>query len=103
MVTSGMITLLGVGHVFDIGAAIRAQVLARRPKVVALELDPVRYQAIMSREPRRRGWSVPWLLAHFQLRIADRDRVQVADEMAAAARAGQAIGSGVVRIAEDSR
>src|SRR2546429_595534 len=39
MVTSGMITLLGVGHVFDIGAAIRAEVLARRPKVVALEVE----------------------------------------------------------------
>src|SRR5213596_2550646 len=69
MVTPAMITLLGVGHVFDIGAAIRAEVFARRPKVVALELDPVRYQAIMSRGPRRksgarscsstkiRGWS----------------------------------------------
>src|SRR5438094_9530131 len=72
MVTFGMITLLGVGHVFDIGAAIRAEVLARRPKVVALELDPLRYQAIMSREPRRRGWPVLGVLAQLQVRLAHR-------------------------------
>ncbi len=98
-----MITLLGVGHVFDIGAAIRAEVLARRPKVVALELDPIRYQAIMSREPRRRGWSVLGLLAQFQVRIADQYGVQVGDEMVAAARAAQEVGSEVVLIDEDSR
>src|SRR3989454_10624675 len=84
---SAMITLLGVGHVFDIGAAIRSEVLARRPKVVALELDPARYQAIMSREPRRRGWSLLGLLAQFQVRIANQYRGQVRDEMVAAARA----------------
>src|SRR5947209_6620330 len=84
---SAMITLLGVGHVFDIGAAIRAEVLARRPKVVALELDPARYQTIMSREPRRRGWSLLGLLAQFQVRIANQYGVQVGDEMVAAARA----------------
>jgi pheromone shutdown protein TraB len=98
-----MITLLGVGHVFDIGAAIRAEVLARRPKVVALELDPARYQAIMSREPRRRGWSVLGLLAQFQVRIADQYGVHVGDEMVAAARAAQEIGSEIVLIDEDSR
>ena len=103
MVTFGMITLLGVGHVFDIGAAIRAEVFARHPKIVALELDPVRYQAIMSREPRRRGWSVLGLLAQFQVRIADQYGVQVGDEMVAAARAAQEIGSEVVLIDEDSR
>src|SRR5881296_3851038 len=93
-----MITLLGVGHVFDIGAAIRAEVLARRPKVVALELDPARYQAIMSREPRRRSWSILGLLAQFQVRIADQYGVQVGDEMVAAARAAQEIGSEIVRL-----
>src|SRR2546426_72704 len=100
MVTPAMITLLGVGHVFDIGAAIRAEVLARRPKVVALELDPIRYQAIMSREPRRRGWSVLGVLAQFQVRIADQYGVQVGDEMAAAARAAQEIGSEVAVVGE---
>src|SRR5438034_9513869 len=103
MVTPAMITLLGVGHVFDIGAAIRAEVLARRPKVVALELDPIRYQAIMSREPRRRGWSVLGLLAQFQVRIANQYGVQVGDEMVAAARTAQEIGSEAVLLDEDPR
>src|SRR3989475_8168355 len=103
MVAFGLISLLGVGHVFDIGASIRAEAFARHPKIVALELDPLRYQAIMSREPRRRGWSVLGLLAQFQVRIADQYGVQVGDEMVAAARAAQEIGSEVVLIDEDSR
>src|SRR5712691_5960731 len=89
---SVMITLLGVGHVFDIGAAIRAEVLARRPRAVPPESVPPRYQAIMSREPRRRGWSILGLLAQFQVRIADQYGLQVGDEMVAAARAAQQIG-----------
>src|SRR5207244_8423037 len=89
--------------VCDIGAASRAEVLARRPKVVALELDPARYQAIMSREPRRRAWSLLGLLAQFQVRIANQYGVQVGDEMIAAARAAQEIGSEIVLINEDSR
>src|SRR5947207_11061202 len=64
-----MITLLGVGHVFDIGRSIRSEILARRPKVVALELDPIRYDALLSRTPRARGLSALALLAQFQIRI----------------------------------
>ncbi len=98
-----MITLLGVGHVFDIGRAIRAEILARRPQVVALELDPLRYHALMSRETRRRGVSILGLLAQIQVRIADQYGVQVGDEMVGAARAAQEIGSEVALIDEDSR
>ena len=88
-----MITLLGVGHVFDIGRSIRSEILARHPKVVALELDPVRYHALMSRTPRARGISPLALLAQFQIRIARQYGVEVGDEMVAAARAAQEIGS----------
>src|SRR5437773_9691020 len=98
-----MITLLGVGHVFDIGPAIRAEVLARRPRVVALELDPARYQALMGRAPRARGVSPLALLAQFQIRIARQYGVEVGDEMVAAARAAQEIGSEVALIDQDSR
>lgn len=98
-----MITLLGVGHVFDIGRAIRAEILTRRPKVVALELDPFRYQALMSREPRPRGFTVLGLLARIQVRIANQYGVEVGDEMVAAARAAQEIGSEVALIDQDSR
>jgi pheromone shutdown protein TraB len=97
-----MITLLGVGHVFDIGRAVRAEILARRPNVVALELDGARYQALMSPQPRPRGFSVLGLLAQFQVRIANQYGVHVGDEMVAAARAAQEIGSEVTLIDQDS-
>src|SRR2546429_8746376 len=98
-----MITLLGVGHVFDIGRSIRSEILARRPKVVALELDPVRYHALMSRTPRARGISPLALLAQFQIRIARQYGVEVGDEMIAAAQAAQEIGSEIALIDQDSR
>jgi len=98
-----MITLLGVGHVFDIGGAIRGEIIARRPRVVALELDSVRYQALMSRMPRARGISPLSLLAQFQVRIARQYGVEVGDEMVAAARAAQEIGSEIALIDQDSR
>ncbi len=99
----GMITLLGVGHVFDIGKAIRAEIFARRPKVVALELDPVRYHALMNRTPHGRGLSPLALLAQFQMRIARQYGVEVGDEMVAAARAAQEVGSEIALIDLDSR
>jgi len=98
-----MITLLGVGHVFDIGQAIRAEILARRPKVVALELDPVRYHALVNRMPRSRGLSPIALLARFQVRIARQYGVEVGDEMLAAARTAQEVGAEVVLIDQDSQ
>src|SRR5256712_5064696 len=97
-----MITLLGVGHVFDIGRAVRAEILARRPKVVALELDAARYQALMSPQPRPDGFSVLGLLAQFQVRIANQYGVRVGDEMVDAARAAREVGSEVALIDQDS-
>lgn len=98
-----MITLLGVGHVFDLGASIRAAIRARSPKVVALELDPARYTYLMNRGPRVRRASVIGLIAEFQARIAEQYGVQVGDEMVAAARAAQEIGCPVALIDQDSR
>src|SRR5207247_8909522 len=98
-----MITLLGVGHVFDIGRSIRSEILARRPKVVALELDPVRYHTLMNRTPRARGISPLALLAQFQIRIARQYGVEVGDEMIAAAQAALEIGSEIALIDQESR
>src|SRR2546427_4495545 len=98
-----MITLLGVGHVFDIGRSIRSEILARHPKVVALELDPIRYHALRSRTPRAHGISPLALLAQFQVRIARQYGVEVGDEMVAGARAAQEIGCELALIDEDSR
>src|SRR3989442_13970687 len=97
-----MIPLLGVGHVFDIGRAVRAEILSRRPKVVALELDAARYQALMSPQPRPRGFSVLGLLAQFQVRIANQYGVRVGDEMGAAAPVAGEVGSDVALVDQDS-
>src|SRR3972149_218108 len=80
-----MITLLGIGHVFDIGRATRDAILSRRPKVVALELDPARYAALVQRAPRSRGFGVLHLVAGIEARVAAEDGVQVGGEMLAAA------------------
>ena len=98
-----MITLLGVGHVFDLDRVIRAEIVARRHRVVALELDAARYHALLNRTPRARGLSPLALLAHFQVRIARQYGVEVGDEMLAAARAAQEIGGEIALIDEDSR
>ena len=98
-----MITLLGVGHVFDLGASIRAAIHTRAPKVVALELDPARYAYLMNRQPRPARASVFSLLASFQSRIAEQYGVQVGDEMVAAAKAAGEIGCPVALIDQDSR
>ncbi len=98
-----MITLLGVGHVFDLERSIRTAILTRRPRVVALELDPVRFQYLMSRSPAVARPSVFGLLAQFQARIAEQYGVHVGDEMVAAARAAQEAGSELALIDVDSR
>src|SRR3981189_931035 len=98
-----MITLLGVGHVFDIGRSIRSEILARRPRVVALELDAIRFNALMSRTPRAHGLSPLALLAPFRTPAARQYGVEVGDEMVAAARAAEEIGSELALIDQDSR
>lgn len=98
-----MITLLGVGHVFDLSASIRSAIHARAPKVVALELDAARFTYLMNRTPRAHRPSVLGLIAEFQARIAQQYGVQVGDEMVAAAKAAQEIGCPVALIDQDSR
>lgn len=98
-----MITLLGVGHVFDLRAAVGDAIRIRRPRVVALELDAARYHLLMSGAPRARGWSTVGLLARFEDRIAEKYGVRVGDEMVSAARAAREVGAEVALIDDDSR
>jgi len=98
-----MITLLGIGHVFDLGPAIRSAIHRRNPKVVALELDAARFAYLLDRTPRPHRPSVFGLLAEFQARVAKQYGVQVGDEMVAAAKAAQEIGCPVALIDQDSR
>jgi pheromone shutdown protein TraB len=98
-----MLTLLGVGHVFDLERSIRDAIQRRAPKVVALELDPARFAYLMNRQPRPTRISVFAMLAQFQSRIAEQYGVQVGDEMVAAARAAREMGCELALIDQDSR
>jgi pheromone shutdown protein TraB len=98
-----MLTLLGVGHVFDLAPSIRDAIHRRAPRVVALELDPARFAFLMDRKPRPARVSVFTLLAQFQSRIAEQYGVQVGDEMVAAAKAAREAGCELALIDQDSR
>ncbi len=98
-----MLTLLGVGHVFDLAPSIRDAIQRRAPKVVALELDPARFAFLMNRPPQPVRLSVFGMLAQFQARIAEQYGVQVGDEMVAAAKVAREMGCELALIDQDSR
>jgi len=86
-----MLTLIGVGHVFDIGARLKAAIAARTPNLVCLELDRARFQALLER-PKNNLQGAPvmyQMLASFQQRIADQYGTAVGNEMLAAAEAAR--------------
>ena len=85
-----MITIIGVGHVFDINKSLENAIIKRNPTVVCVELDPVRYQAVMSRGDSSRGNGdndapfIYMVLAKFQEKIAKKYGQQVGSEMVTA-------------------
>lgn len=96
-----MITLLGVGHVFDLAGSVRDAIGAARPRVVALELDPVRYNALVEGKVRP-GPGVYGLLGRAQRRLARKYGTSAGGEMLAAIEAAQAVGARVAFIDMDS-
>jgi len=98
-----MITLLGVGHVFDIGGRVKEVIRDRMPNVVCVELDDYRYFALTHKEEQH-GWEPPMhmLLAAFQRRIAKMYKVQVGSEMLAAVDAAKEVGARVAFIDMES-
>ncbi len=97
-----MITVIGVGHVFDIGGQVRQAILNRHPRVVGVELDKARYWALTNREGREGGGVMYKLLSHFQRKIAHEYGVEVGDEMLAATRTAGEIGADVAFLDMDS-
>ncbi|MBA3046269.1 MAG: TraB domain-containing protein [Candidatus Thermoplasmatota archaeon] len=84
-----MITLVGVGHVFDISEQVRQIVLETAPVAVALELDRNRLSVLLARDrgeelPKQKG-----MLAKFQERMANEFGVQAGDEMIAGYKAAK--------------
>ncbi len=96
-----MITLLGVGHVFDLSGAVREAVVSARPSIVAVELDPVRYQALVAGAVRP-GSGVYGLLGRAQRRLARQYGTIAGGEMLTAIEAARSVGARVAFIDMDS-
>lgn len=97
-----MITLVGVGHVFDLKRQVREVIVSRQPRVVGLELDRARWVALQNRETRGGAPVFYQLLSFFQERIADKYGGRVGDEMLAAADAAKDVGAELALIDQDS-
>lgn len=93
-----MITLLGVGHVFDIKNSVEDLIMARQPNLVCVELDKARYYALVSRQPRDNAPLIYALLAKFQENIADKYEVKVGEEMLVAVESAKKIGASLAFI-----
>lgn len=99
-----MITLIGTGHVFDIGARVREEIRHRMPQAVAVELDPPRYHALRNKSQERKGAPFFYrMLADFQTRVANEYGVEAGDEMLAAANEAQALGVPLALIDADAQ
>ena len=99
-----LVTLIGTGHVFDIGARVREEIRRAAPQVVGIELDPPRYQALRSRNKDKKGVPLVYrILADFQARIADAYGVEAGDEMLAAADEARALGVQLALIDVDAQ
>jgi pheromone shutdown protein TraB len=93
-----MITLVGVGHVFQLRQSVQAIISRVRPDLVCVELDRMRYDALVSRE-RGRGPSMVYaMLSSFQERLAESYGSSVGDEMLAAVEAARELGANVALI-----
>src|SRR5437867_901481 len=99
---AAVITLVGVGHVFDLRRQILEIVAARHPAVVGIELDPARFVALQERDHRGGAPIVYRLLSFFQERIADKYGGQVGEEMLAAADAAKESGATLALIDQDA-
>lgn len=97
-----MITLVGVGHVFDLRRQIHEVIAQRRPRVVGLELDRVRWAALQTRGVRGGAPLGYRLLSSFQERVAAKYGGRVGEEMVAAADAAKDVGAEVALIDKDS-
>ncbi len=97
-----MITLVGVGHVFDISDQVRQVILEQMPGAVCVELDPYRYQALLHPEARRSAPAAYRVLAEFQKRLAREFGGEVGREMLTATEAAREIGAEVLFIDTDA-
>jgi len=97
-----MITLIGVGHVFDISKNLEKAIVERSPEVVCVELDAMRYRALINPGPRGNMPLTYRILASLQGRIAKKYGVQVGSEMLTAVNTAKMINAKLAFIDMDS-
>jgi pheromone shutdown protein TraB len=97
-----MITIVGVGHVFDIGDQVSDVIVQRNPSVVCVELDAARFQALMTKDMRGNAPLPYRALAFFQKRIAKKYGQEVGQEMVAAIQSAKKVGARLAFIDLDS-
>ena len=99
-----MITILGVGHVFDISKQVRHIILQSNSNAVCIELDPVRYQALRNpdKEKAKNGLTYD-MMASFQSKIAEDYGGEAGSEMIAAADTAAEMGVALCLIDVDAR
>lgn len=99
-----VITLIGTGHVFNIGARVRHEIRQRAPQVVGIELDGPRFHALRNKTKDRKGLPLAYrILADFQTRIANEYGVEAGDEMLAASDEARELGVPLALIDKDAQ
>lgn len=99
-----IITLIGTGHVFNIGPRVREEIRLRAPNVVGVELDGPRYHALRNKHKDRKGLPFAYrVLADFQTRLANEYGVEAGDEMLAASDEARALGVPLALIDADAQ
>ncbi|MDG6221450.1 MAG: TraB/GumN family protein [Candidatus Thermoplasmatota archaeon] len=96
-----MITLVGVGHVFNLQEAIEHILEERQPQCVALELDRNRYIALREKQTGK-GGGMYGMLAKYQQKLAEDYGTTPGAEMLAAADKGKSIGADIALIDMDA-
>ncbi|MFQ6106393.1 MAG: TraB/GumN family protein [Thermoplasmata archaeon] len=97
-----MITLVGVGHVFDIENQVRQTIVQRMPSVVCVELDRMRFNSLIRGADRGGGPVAYNALAFFQKWISRKYGTDVGQEMIAAINSAREIGADVAFIDMDA-
>ncbi len=94
------ITIIGTSHISPSSVtAARDYILREQPDCVAIELDPIRYRALLHPQPPSMGAGLTaWLMHSLQTRLGKATGVMPGSEMLAAIDAGRSVGARVVLI-----
>jgi pheromone shutdown protein TraB len=97
-----MITIIGVGHVFQISEQVREIIIGETPAVVCVELDPRRYRSLVQKEGVKNPSLAYRMIALFQRRLARQYGGEAGQEMISAVRSAGEIGAAVLFVDVDA-